>query len=383
MPTFCRHNRFVQNCPICAREQATELREVVSRGTPAPARSTTRRAGRAGHARPGGMQVRRLARGADDGFQSPLVPGLKSSEDAERLAEELAFAAGRLTRLETDPPGCYAEVAGSAGAGSAGAGSAGAGSAGAGSAGAGSAGAGSAGAGSAGADPVAGSANGELAGSANGELAGSAGGDLEEGTWLAFLIAYLGPLNADDPFAGIRAAWTPWASGEEVTLEGVELGPRTAHDPARGTRTLEAYRAWAGRAGSQAAAFAGDASWSPERRFARAFERLALPGLHRDARFDLLVTLGRLGVYDLRAGSLQFGGANEPTLAAKRALGIGDTLLLERRAAELAAAAGLPLEALDLGLYNWGSGSRCTMGLEPTAEPDLAALESTRAALGL
>jgi hypothetical protein len=267
------------------------------------------------------MQVRRLARGADDGFRSPLVPGLKSSEEAERLAEELAFAAGRLSRLESDPPGSYAEVA--------------------------------------------------------------ADGDLEERTWLAFLIAYMCPLDGDDPFAGVRAARTSWSSGEEPDLAGVPVGPRTAHDPTRGTQTLDAYRAWAARARSQAAAFGGDAAWSPERRFARAFERLALPGLHRDARFDLLVTLGRLGVYDLRAGSLQLGGDNEPTVAAKRALGIGDTFLLERRAAELAEAAGLPLEALDLGLYNWGVRTRCTMGLEPTAEPDRAALESTRAALGL
>ncbi|HEY5317585.1 MAG TPA: hypothetical protein VIJ20_06365, partial [Solirubrobacteraceae bacterium] len=102
-----------------------------------------------------------------------------------------------------------------------------------------------------------------------------------------------------------------------------------------------------------------------------------------DARFDLLVTLGRLGVYDLRAGSLHLGGDNDPTIAAKRALGIGDTMLLERRAAELAEAAELPLEALDLGFYNWGVGTHATMGLEPDAEPDPPALDSTRAALGL
>jgi hypothetical protein len=197
------------------------------------------------------------------------------------------------------------------------------------------------------------------------------------------LIAYLCPVEGDDPFVGIRAARTPWVAGEEPDLAGVALGPRTAHDPARGARTLEAYRAWAARAGSQAAAFGGEPAWPPERRFARAFERLALPGMHRDARFDLLVTLGRLGVYELRAGSLQFGGANETTVAAKRALGIGDTLLLERRAAELAESAEIPLEALDLGLYNWGVGKRASIGLEPNAEPDPEALESTRAALGL
>jgi len=326
VPSFCRHNRFVQNCPICAREQAAELRPIVTPAGKAPSTRSPGRSGSAGggHARTPRMQVRQLARGADDGFRSPLVPGVKSSEDADRLAEELAFAAARLVRLESDPPGLYAEIAGGVG-----------------------------------------------------------GADAEERTWLAFLIAYLCPVNGDDPFAGIRRARTTWSSGENPDLEGVPLGIRTAHDPARGTKTLDAYRAWAARAGSQAAAFGGEPSWTPERRFARAFERLALPGMHRDARFDLLVTLGRLGAYDLRAGSLQFGGANEATIAAKRALGIGDTLLLERRAAELATAAELPLEALDLGLHNWGAGTRCTMGLEPTAEPDPAALESTRAALGL
>ena len=319
VPTFCRHNRFVQNCPICAREQAAELRDVVSPSGPARPRSPSKRTSQS---RSTGMQVRRLARGADDGFRSPLVPGVKSSADAERLAEELAFAAGRLIRLEGDPPGCYAEV-------------------------------------------------------------GVGDGDLEERTWLAFLTAYLCPVDGADPFAGIQAARVPWSSGAEPALDGVPLGPRSAHDPSRGTRTIDAYRAWAARAGSQAAAFSGDASWPPERRFARAYERLALPGLHREARFDLLVTLGRLGLYELQAGSLQFGGDNETTIAAKRALGIGDTLLLERRAAELAAAASIPLEALDLGLRNWGGGKRATMGLEATAEPDPEALESTRAALGL
>jgi hypothetical protein len=166
-------------------------------------------------------------------------------------------------------------------------------------------------------------------------------------------------------------------------LDQVQTGPRTAYDPSLGTRTLEAYRAWAARPGSQAAAFAGDASWTPKRRFARVFERLALPGLHRDARYDLLVTLGRLGLYELEAGSLQFGGDNEPTLAAKRMLGIGDSLLLERRAAELAQACDVPLDALDLAFYNWGRAERATLGVAPGTEPDEDLLSSCRAALGV
>lgn len=332
MPTFCRHNRLIQNCPICTREQAIELRPVISSSAPrtterrpsTPSQRqrprSTRSAARSGAAP--GVTVRRLARGADDGFRCELVPGVKSSEDAERLAMEMAFATTRLSILGADPPGLYADVA----------------------------------------DPHQ---------------------DREERTWLAFLIAYLCPTDTADPFAPIAAVRNRYSDDGLPSLEGIETGPRSAHDPARGNRTLEAYRAWAARAGSQAAAFSGEEAWSPERRFARAFERLALPGMHRDARYDLLVTLGRLGVYELRPGSLQLGGGNEVTLAAKRALGIGDPLLLERRAGELARAAQLPLEALDLALYNWERGQRATIGMPRDSEPDGDALGSARAALGL
>lgn len=270
----------------------------------------------------GRVVVRRVARGADDGYRSSLVLGLKSSADAARLAEEIALAEYRRSVLEHDPPGLYREVA----------------------------------------DPA---------------------GEVEERTWLAFLIAYLGPLEEDDPFAEIARVRTSWGSGEVPDLDEVRTGPRTAHDPGRGGRTLEAYRTWAARAGSQSTAFTGDAAWNSERRFARAFERLALPGLHRDARFDLLVTLGRLGVYDLLAGSLALGGANDVTVGAKRALGIGDPLLLERRASDLAQACGVALEALDLGLHNWQRAERATLGLGPGAEPDPETLGSVQTALGL
>jgi hypothetical protein len=312
MPQFCRHNRLVQNCPICSQEQAVELRPVVSSSTPrtqAP-RGPRKPAKRARSGRTtSSVTVHRLRNAVDDGYRSPLAPGLKSSDEAARLAEELAFAAGRLYALESDPPGLYAEVA-------------------------------------------------------------DASGELEERTWLAFLIAYLSPLETDDPFSAVRSARVSWSSGQRPALEDVETGPRTAHDPAHPARTLDAYRAWADRAGSQEAAFAGEPEWTPERRFSRAFERLALPGLHRDARFELLVSLGRLGVYDLRPGALVLGGGDLTTVAAKRALGIGDTMLLERRAGGLAEGCGVPLEALDLGFYNWERGERTTAGLGPGAEPD-------------
>jgi hypothetical protein len=63
--------------------------------------------------------------------------------------------------------------------------------------------------------------------------------------------------------------------------------------------------------------------------------------------------------------------------------GIGDSLLLDRRAAELAGGGGLDLEALDLALYNWGLGERATLGLGRSSEPDEVALATLRQALGL
>ena len=332
MPSFCRHNRLIQNCPICTREQAVEMRPIVTSSAPRTAqpRPTTPRpggsrgasSGSRGTGTAGRVTVRRVARGGDDGYRSALVVGLKSSADAGRLAEEIAFAEHRRSVLEHDPPGLYREVA----------------------------------------DPAV---------------------DVDERTWLAFLIAYLCPLEEEDPFAEIARVRTSWRSGETPNLDEVRTGPRTAHEPSRGGRTLDAYRTWAARAGSQAAAFTGDDAWTPERRFARAFERLALPGLHRDARFDLLVTLGRLGTYDLQAASLALGGANDVTVGAKRALGIGDPMLLERRATDLAQACGVALEALDLGLHNWQRAERATLGLGPDAEPDPQTLATVQGALGL
>ena len=209
------------------------------------------------------------------------------------------------------------------------------------------------------------------------------------------MLAYLSPTEDEEPFAGIETVLADAPTPETVTpelaatLEGVALGPRTSHSPGSGVRTLVAYRQWAERSGGQTAAFTGEDSWTPERRFARAFERLALPGLSRAARYELLVSLGRLGIHDLRADSLQLGTArgsgaeDETALAAKRVFGIGDPLLLDRRAVALAQAGGVPLEALDLALFNWSrppGGERATLGFRPESRPDEA---SPAAALAL
>jgi hypothetical protein len=335
MPSFCRHNRLLQNCPICTKEQNIEMRPVVTRfgdgeqrsaTTPASRAASPTRSARAGNSRgrTGGMVVRRLARDQDDGFQSTLVPGLKSAAEARRLADEVAFASARCNRLQTDPPGLYAAVA-------------------------------------------------------------DGGADIEQRSWLAFQLAWLSPLDGDDPFAAIAAARTSWDADAVATPdpERAVTGPRGTYDPTTAARTAEAYRAWAARAGSQAAAFGGEPSWTPERRFDRVYERLALPGVDRGVRFDLLVTLGCTGVYELAAGSLHLGGSDPVTLAAKRMLGIGDPLLLERRAAELASAFQAPLQALDLGFLNWERRERFSGGVPADLELDETVRDAACAALGL
>ncbi len=275
----------------------------------------------------------RETRAADDGYRSELLPGIHATLDAERLADEIAFASGRLLALAADPPGCYAVVR---------------------------------------------------------ELAAE---DLQQAAWTCFLIVYLSPLEGEDPFAGIRLALD---GGDVPDLDGVPLGPRTSHDPARGSETLIAYRNWVERAGglrpgadgapATLPAFSGDPTWAPERRFERVLERLTLPGFGRAGRYDLLVTLGRLGVFDMRAGSLALTGsatAADPTvLAAKRVFGIGDPLLLERRAGALAEAAAVPIESLDLALANWAAPERATLGFPPQSSDD-GALERAAGALEL
>ncbi len=257
------------------------------------------------------MVVRRLARSADDGYGSELVLGLRATADAARLADELAFAAARLDQLRNDPPGLYADAA----------------------------------------------------------LAT----DPEEAAWLCLLIAYLQPLEADDPWSSIAAARVPWATGELPDLADAQAGPRSVHDAGRGADTFTGYRAFVARAGSQIAALGGEPAWTPARRFDRAFERLSLRGLPRATRYDFLVTLGALGIVDLAPSSLLLGTEPvDPTVvAAKRVFGIGDAINLQRRASDLAAAVGVEIAALDLALVNWARppGDRIHAGATVSADP--------------
>ena len=319
---FCRHNRLEATCPICSRKPsvAGEASGGAARRASRPARAPSDKRRRPAPGRGAStLSVRRMARAADDGYEHELLPGLRATEDAARLADELAFAEARLHELRDAPPGLYAEVA--------------------------------------------------------------AAEDPEEAAWLAFQIALLSPLEDEDPWAAIAAARTVWSTGELPPTAGAPRGPRAAS----GDAAPAAYRAWIGRTGSQAAAFSAEPAWTPQRRFDRAYERLSLPGFGRAPRYELLVLLGWLGVFDLRASSLALSSEpTDPTVtAAKRVFGIGDPLLVGRRASALATEVGVTLEALDLGLRNFGAATpadRVTAGATVEADPGRAA--AIRAALG-
>ena len=108
MPTFCRHNRFIERCPICSKTlpgnppAASSLRarrKASTRARTGGERSRRRRA------RGEGLRVRREGRAEDDGYRSELVPGLRASADAEpagagdRLLQRQAARAGGRAHL--------------------------------------------------------------------------------------------------------------------------------------------------------------------------------------------------------------------------------------------------------------------------------------------
>src|SRR3954453_22653494 len=106
---FCRHNRLTTKCPICARElrEQTPVRHVTVRkpgATSTP--KSSRAASGSGTSRGSGRLVtRQLQRAADDGYRNPLVPGLRATADAERLALAVTAAHARL-----EPPGPFKAI---------------------------------------------------------------------------------------------------------------------------------------------------------------------------------------------------------------------------------------------------------------------------------
>lgn len=263
MPLFCRHNRFEQNCPICSREKEAERQASRPARTPGARRSGT---AAASPARPR-LVTRKLARAADDGYRNELIPGVKATADAARLAACLTLATQRL-----EFPGPYPDVA-----------------------------------------------------------------------------------EEPDVVTATRAAFAHTVGEESGAL-------------------LNAFETWGQRHGGIEKAITGEATWNATRRFARAYERLSLPGITRAQRFDFLAVLGAAGTYDLEADALHPHGTDPATVAAKRALVSGETMFLERRAKALAEATGVPIAALDKGLATWDS-------TEPVEAPDGPLYEQVSAAL--
>ena len=163
MPTFCRHNRFIDRCPICSKTLPGNEAAASATRRPRAGAGVGKRSGESGGRRPRreGLRVRREGRAEEDGYRSELVAGLRASADAERLASEIAFSSARLGVLAVDPPGVYGRARDAA-----------------------------------------------------------AGGDLERATWACFLIAYLCPTEDGEPFAAVdavlAAAGLPAEAGSEL-----------------------------------------------------------------------------------------------------------------------------------------------------------------------
>jgi hypothetical protein len=236
---FCRHNRLTAKCPICSKEMEAELRAKAppraARARPAPAaRSARARSART----PGGVVTRRMARAQDDGYRNPLVPGLRATADAERLAGALVDAARRL-----EPPGPYEAVA---------------------------------------AEP-----------------------DLEQATWLAFLLALIGPERPTRRSGSPRPP-PRWEDGD-LRASRTRRARHPLLPPVGGALRIPGggrHR----RAGLDAAAALRARVRAPR-----------APGLTRAARFEYVATLGAAELYPLEADALELGVEDDAaTLAAKR-----------------------------------------------------------------
>ena len=303
------------------RAAATGAEAKPARAPRAAPRAVKRRPrDRGAAAAPTDVVVRRVARAADDGFTCELAPGLRARADAQLLAEELAFAAARLSELEQ-----------------------------------------------------------RAAGAAAARSRGSAGaGRREEALWLL--------ARSRSSARASRRTATPSRRSRRRRCHGRPRSSRRSRptSAARAARAIRRRRCAPTAPGpraadGQAAGLAGDAAWSPARRFERAFERLALPGFARAARYDFLLAAGALGLADVRPASLQLLGdpRGATVAAAKRVFAFGDPIVLERRAAELAGAAALPPGALDLGLSNWAlrtdrpDAPRLTLGSRAAPDPDV------------
>jgi hypothetical protein len=273
-----------------------------SKGTTAR-RPTASRTAPTGTTRSRGVVTGKLSRNADDGYSSDLLPGIRSSADVLVLAQELTAAEARLEALSGPDAGPWTAVAERA-------------------------------------DTPAQAFIAALvvAVASPDEVAGSVA---TASTALAALLAVEPSLESLDHVAG--------ASEVGSILDGGPRGPR-GHDAAGAALAVPAALATRS-GGSLEAALLGEDSWTPARRFARLLDRLALRGLPRAVRFDVLVALGRTGALPVKADGLHLGN-DQVTDAAKRLFAVADVPLLEKRAATVVEVTGVSWDAFELALWN-------------------------------
>src|SRR5260370_18220034 len=97
MPTFCRHNRFIERCPICSKTLPSYAAEAKS----SRRAGSTRAPAGGGAARPRarrgeGIRVQREGRTEQDGYGSELIPRVHASAHPRRLPQEIAVSTARL-----------------------------------------------------------------------------------------------------------------------------------------------------------------------------------------------------------------------------------------------------------------------------------------------
>jgi hypothetical protein len=193
------------------------------------------------------------------------------------------------------------------------------------------------------------------------------------------------PRSADEPRPD---PWRPRDIGAPAGPEAYRWACAAPTSPERGRRHARSptRSGSAGpAAGSQAAAFEGDAPGPRSGALSGCTNgsrcRASADGTLRTARHArpsrAVRAAGRLAAAD--------GGAGDDltTLAAKRVFGIGDPLLLERRAAGLwPRRPRCRLETLDVALANWAAPQRATLGF-PQDSGDSDAYARAGDALGL
>ena len=150
-----------------------------------------------------------------------------------------------------------------------------------------------------------------------------------------------------------HAARTTRREGHETPRRLPPVGPQADRRSATGACLLRSTRA-----GVRSGASSGCSSGS------------RCPGFTRAGRYELLVLLGALGLYELRADSLHFSARAgrprirrrwPPSACSRSAIRCCSTAAPRRSPRRLA----VPVGSLELALANWGTGERATLGFPP------------------